>query len=50
MWLCELSLNVCNYTNMFAFGYGLTKFNGMNCVEWSEQIQFQLGVMDLDLY
>ena len=34
--------------NLFALGNGLVKFNGLNYDEWSEQIQFQLGVMDLD--
>ena len=34
---------------MFAIGNGLIKFNGLNYADWSEQIQFQLGVMDLDL-
>ncbi|KAF7814761.1 UBN2 domain-containing protein [Senna tora] len=37
------------FTNLFAVGNGLLKFNGMNYVDWSEQIQFQLGAMDLDL-
>lgn len=27
----------------------MVKFNGLNYVDWSEQIQFLLGVMDLDL-
>ncbi|KAF7815002.1 uncharacterized protein G2W53_028971 [Senna tora] len=30
-------------------GNGLLKFNGMNYADWSEQIQFRLGAMDLDL-
>ena len=28
---------------------GFVKFNGFNYAEWAEQIQFQLGVMNLDL-
>lgn len=36
-------------TNMFALGNAMTKFNGLNYVDWSEKIQFQLGVMDLDM-
>ena len=35
--------------NMFALGNGLIKFNGLNYAEWSEQVQFQLGVMSLDM-
>ncbi|KAI5388380.1 hypothetical protein KIW84_074175 [Lathyrus oleraceus] len=27
----------------------MTKFNGLNYADWSEMIQFQLGVMDLDM-
>ena len=30
-------------------GNGLIGFNGLDYVDWSEQIQFQLSVMDLDL-
>ena len=26
---------------------GFVKFNGFNYAEWAEQIQFQLGVMNL---
>lgn len=29
--------------------YGLVKFNGLNYSDWSEQIRFHLGAMDLDL-
>lgn len=28
--------------------FGIVKFNGLNYVDWPEQIRFQLGVMDLD--
>ena len=28
---------------------GFVKFNGFNYAEWAEHIQFQLGVMNLDL-
>ncbi|RDX74092.1 hypothetical protein CR513_46202, partial [Mucuna pruriens] len=35
--------------NMFAMGNYMIKFNGLNYVDWSKLIQFQLGVMDLDL-
>ncbi|XP_057444105.1 uncharacterized protein LOC130736281 [Lotus japonicus] len=37
---------------MTSFSAGVTgviKFNGLNYADWSEQIQFQLGYMDLDL-
>ncbi|XP_058761385.1 uncharacterized protein LOC131634778 [Vicia villosa] len=34
---------------MFALGNAMTKFNGLNYADWSEKIQFQLGVMDLDM-
>ncbi|KAI5422733.1 hypothetical protein KIW84_045956 [Lathyrus oleraceus] len=34
---------------MFALGNTMTKFNGLNYADWSEKIQFQLGVMDLDM-
>jgi len=27
----------------------IVKFNGLNFPEWSEQVQFHLGVLDLDL-
>ncbi|XP_058754587.1 uncharacterized protein LOC131627724 [Vicia villosa] len=27
----------------------MTKFNGLNYADWSEKIQFQLGVVDLDV-
>ncbi|KAF1892740.1 hypothetical protein Lal_00042632 [Lupinus albus] len=30
-------------------GNGCVKFNGLNYADWSEQIQFSLGVMELDL-
>ena len=36
-------------TNLFVMGNSMVKFNGMNYVDWYEQIQFQLSVMDLDL-
>lgn len=36
-------------TNMFVLGNAMTKFNGLNYVDWSEKIQFQLSVMDLDM-
>ena len=35
-----------------AFGFVslfIRKFNGLNFPEWSEQVQFHLGVLDLDL-
>ena len=35
--------------NLFALGNAVVKFNGLNYADWSEQIQFHLGVMDLDL-
>lgn len=34
---------------MFTLGNGVIKFNGLNYVEWSRQIKFQLGVLDLYL-
>ena len=34
--------------NTFSLGNGVVKFNGLNYAEWSEQIQFQLGVLYLD--
>ena len=33
--------------NTFGLGNGVVKFNGLNYAEWSEQIQFQLGVLYL---
>ena len=36
-------------TSLVVVGSGLIKFNGLNYVDWSEQIQFQLGCMELDL-
>lgn len=35
--------------NLFASGNSVVKFNGLNYADWFEQIQFTLGVMDLDL-
>ncbi|KAF1879111.1 hypothetical protein Lal_00047783 [Lupinus albus] len=35
--------------NAFALVNGCVKFNGLNYADWSEQIQFSLGVMELDL-
>ncbi|CAL0309991.1 unnamed protein product [Lupinus luteus] len=35
--------------NAFALGNRCVKFNGLNYADWSEQIQFQLGVLELDL-
>ena len=46
MWVSEM---FAASTNMFAMGNGLIKFNGLNYADWSEQIQFQLGVMCLDM-
>ncbi|KAL4275573.1 hypothetical protein AHAS_Ahas20G0120700 [Arachis hypogaea] len=34
--------------NLFGSDNGIVKFNGLN-YDWFEQIQFQLGTMDLDL-
>ena len=36
-------------TNLFALGNGLLKFNKQNYIDWAEQVNFNLGVMDLDL-
>ena len=36
-------------SNLFALDNLMVKFNGLNYAEWSEMIQFQLGVIDLDL-
>ncbi|XP_019429899.1 PREDICTED: uncharacterized protein LOC109337392 [Lupinus angustifolius] len=33
----------------FALGNGCVKLNELNYADWSEQIQFSLGVMELDL-
>ena len=35
--------------NLYGVGNDIVKFNGLNYDEWSEQIRFQLGFMDLDL-
>ncbi|KAJ1377091.1 hypothetical protein SESBI_49239 [Sesbania bispinosa] len=35
--------------NLFGLGNGVVKFTALNYDDWSEQIQFQLGVFDLDL-
>ncbi|KAJ1434267.1 hypothetical protein SESBI_05616 [Sesbania bispinosa] len=35
--------------NLFGLGNGVVKFTGLNYADWSEQIQFQLGMFDLDL-
>ena len=34
--------------NLFTLGNAMIKFNGLNYVEWSEHIQFHLGVLGLD--
>ena len=36
--------------NMCGLGSGVIKFNGLNYADWYEQIQFQLGVFDLDCH
>ncbi|KAI5390274.1 hypothetical protein KIW84_075538 [Lathyrus oleraceus] len=36
-------------TNIFVLDNAMTKFNGMNYVDWSEKIKFQLDVMDLGM-
>ena len=35
--------------NLLATGNSVVKFTGLNFVEWHEQIQFTLGIMDLDM-
>ncbi|KAK6131948.1 hypothetical protein DH2020_034309 [Rehmannia glutinosa] len=35
--------------NLLASGNTVVKFNGLNYADWSEQIHFTLGIMDLDL-
>lgn len=34
--------------NTFGLGNKSAKFNGLNYVEWSQKIRFQLGVLYLD--
>ncbi|WVZ12860.1 hypothetical protein V8G54_017390 [Vigna mungo] len=35
--------------NLTGLRNNVVKFNGLNYADWSEQIQFQLGVLDLDM-
>ncbi|WVZ07203.1 hypothetical protein V8G54_020549 [Vigna mungo] len=35
--------------NLASLSNNVVKFNGLNYADWSEQIQFQLGVLDLDM-
>ncbi|WVZ16815.1 hypothetical protein V8G54_009797 [Vigna mungo] len=35
--------------NLAGLRNNVVKFNGLNYADWSEQIQFQLGVLDLDM-
>ena len=35
--------------NMCGLGSDVIKFNGLNYTDWYEQIQFQLGVFNLNL-
>ncbi|XP_052730111.1 uncharacterized protein LOC128195749 [Vigna angularis] len=35
--------------NLAGLSNNVVKFNGLNYADWSEQIQFQLGVLDLDM-
>ncbi|KAI3469989.1 hypothetical protein Pfo_026652 [Paulownia fortunei] len=37
------------YASFHSQALSIMKFNGLNFFEWSEQIQFHLGVLDLDL-
>ncbi|XP_014490205.1 uncharacterized protein LOC106752940 [Vigna radiata var. radiata] len=37
------------YMNLAGLSNNVIKFNGLNYADWSEQIQFQLGVLDLDM-
>ncbi|BAT84222.1 hypothetical protein VIGAN_04153300, partial [Vigna angularis var. angularis] len=37
------------YMNLAGLSNNVVKFNGLNYADWSEQIQFQLGVLDLDM-
>ena len=36
-------------TSLHSLAYGITVFDGSNFSEWSERVQFSLGVLDLDL-
>ena len=35
--------------NLVLLGNVVVKFNGLNYADWSKQIRFHLGVVDLDL-
>ena len=38
-----------DYVSLHSQASSIVKFNELNFPEWSEQVQFHLGVMDLDL-
>jgi len=43
LYFCTTSMNMCG------LGSDVIKFNGLNYTDWYEQIQFQLGVFNLNL-
>ena len=43
------AINAWAYLNVAATINGLVKFNGLNYAEWADHIDFQLGVMNLDI-
>ena len=47
--MCEFIFFSTASMNMCGLGSGVIKFNGLKYANWYEQIQFQLGVFDLDL-
>ena len=38
-----------DFVSLHSQASSIVKFNGLNFPEWSEQVQFHLGVLDLDL-
>ena len=47
--MCEFVEMYAAMPNMFALSNIMVKFNGLNYADWSKIIQFQLGLLDLDL-
>ena len=39
---------VSNHVSLHSQAASIVKFNGLNFSEWCEQVQFHIGVMDLD--
>ena len=46
---CYISIAVIAPTNLTSHATSVTKLNGTNFSEWKEQVEFTLGVLELDM-